>query len=70
MIDHEIVIDTRECTECKHYLGGCKCRAFDKIPLDVFVNASQHDKQIPGQTGSYTFETDIPAVKSRVYIPS
>ncbi|MEG2278134.1 MAG: hypothetical protein RSC80_09970 [Odoribacter sp.] len=67
MIDYEIDTDIRACSECKHYLGGSVCRAFDEKPLALFLNAAKHNKTLPNQKGAFIFETDKPTVKTCVY---
>lgn len=67
MIDYEIDTDIRACSECKHYLGGSACRAFDEIPLALFTDAAKHDKPQPKQKGAFTFETDKLTAKTRIY---
>lgn len=56
MIDKEIKTYDACCTNCKHYLGQGRCKAFDTIPADVFLPLRPHDKPLEGQRGSYTFE--------------
>lgn len=34
------------CTECKHYRGDMKCKAFpDQIPIEVFVGEFDHHEE-------------------------
>lgn len=44
------------CSDCKHFLGGISCKAFDVIPLEVFDAPEAHVKPIDGQTGNFVFE--------------
>lgn len=67
MIDYETTVQVRECAECKHYLSGCKCRAFNHIPLEFFTDATRHDKPLPEQVGDFVFEAAEDAPKTRVY---
>lgn len=67
MIDKEIEVQVRECKECTHYLGGCKCRAYDIIPIDLFLDAATHNKVQPNQKGDYIFNAKVPAQTMRVY---
>lgn len=69
IIDYEKTVDTRFCKDCKHFLGEGKCRAFDKIPFEVYFNAPRgHAKPLPGQTGDYVFDSDVPLSIMRVYV--
>ena len=67
MIDYEVNIDIRECSECRHYLGGCSCKAFDKIPIDLYLNAGTHTEKRADQKGNFVFESDKPIITMRVY---
>lgn len=55
------------CEDCKHFLGGVGCRAFDVIPLDIYENPEGHTSVVQGQKGDYVFETDKPRETMRVY---
>lgn len=57
-----------ECSDCKHYLGGTSCRAFDTIPLEIYCDAESHTKAVDGQHGDYVFATDKPRTTMRVYV--
>lgn len=67
MVDYEIEVTVRECSECKHYLGGSMCRAFDEIPFELFTDAAKHDRPLPNQKENFTFEADKTTAKNRVY---
>ena len=67
MIDYQTTVQVRECAECKHYLSGCKCRAFNHIPLEFFTDATRHDKPLPERVGYFVFEAAEDAPKTRVY---
>lgn len=56
------------CEDCKHFISGLKCKAFDLIPLDVFDNPEGHTAVVPGQNGNYVFETDKQRDTMRVYL--
>ena len=45
-----------DCEECAHYIEGCKCKAFDIIPIELFYAAEEHCKKIEGQKGNFVFE--------------
>ena len=66
LIDEEIATPCM-CEECKHFIKGCQCAAFDKIPLEFFHNANKHDTVIIGQKGKYTFLPDKKIPTMRVY---
>lgn len=55
------------CEDCKHFLSGIKCRAFDIIPLEIYGDAEGHTEVVPGQNGDYVFATDKPRDTMRVY---
>ena len=56
------------CEDCKHFLSGVKCRAFDLIPLEIYGDPEAHTTIIPGQKGDYVFATDKPRDTMRVYV--
>ncbi len=56
------------CEDCKHFVRGATCRAFDLIPLEIFDNPEGHTEVVPGQNGDYVFETDKPRDTMRVYV--
>ena len=56
------------CEDCKHFLSGAKCRAFDLIPLEIYVDPEAHTEVVPGQKGDYVFATDKPRDTMRVYV--
>ena len=47
-----------ECRDCKHFISGCRCKAFEQIPIGFIMDAEQHDSVVPGQNGQFVFETD------------
>lgn len=55
------------CEDCKHFLSGVKCRAFDVIPLEIYEDAEAHTTVVSGQKGDYVFATDKPRDTMRVY---
>lgn len=55
------------CEDCKHFIAGVKCLAFDFIPLEIYENPEGHTTVVPGQHGDYTFATDKPRDVMRVY---
>lgn len=56
------------CEDCKHFISGLKCKAFDIIPLEIFDDPEGHTTVVDGQTGDYTFETDKARDTMRVYV--
>ena len=56
------------CEDCKHFIKGLQCRAFDIIPLEVFDDPEGHTSVLPGQKGYYVFETDKPRDTMRIYV--
>ena len=30
------------CEDCKHFLSGAKCRAFDLIPIEIYEDPEAH----------------------------
>lgn len=56
------------CEDCKHFIKGLQCRAFDIIPLEVFDDPEGHTSVLPGQKGNYVFETDKPRDTIRIYV--
>lgn len=56
------------CEDCKHFIKGIQCRAFDIIPLEVFDDPEGHTSVLPGQKGGYVFETDKPRDTMRIYV--
>lgn len=55
------------CEDCKHFLTGVKCRAFDLIPIEIYEDAEAHTSVVPGQKGDYVFATGKPRDTMRVY---
>ena len=43
------------CEQCAHFIGGCKCKAFDIIPIEIIFDAEQHGTIMDGQKGDYVF---------------
>ena len=43
------------CGECKHFTGSLKCKAFDKIPIEILSGENDHEKPLPGQKGDFVF---------------
>jgi hypothetical protein len=44
------------CDQCAHYIEGCKCKAFDIIPIEIYCSAEEHSQKMKGQKGDYVFE--------------
>ena len=55
------------CEDCKHFLSGVKCRAFDLIPIEIYEDPEAHTTVVPGQRGDYVFAPDKPRDTMRVY---
>lgn len=55
------------CEDCKHFISGLHCKAFDTIPLEIWRNAESHTSVLSEQKGSFVFETDKPRDTMRVY---
>ena len=66
LVDYEIQTP-RSCKECNHYLSGCKCRAFDSIPIEIYTDAGSHTAKRKDQKGDYVFASDKPAETNRIY---
>ena len=56
-----------ECIDCKHYKSGHTCKAFEHIPLNIWLNAESHVSVLPNQIGDYVFTTDKPRNVIRIY---
>lgn len=56
------------CEDCKHYISGLQCKAFDIIPLEIWDDTESHTAVLPEQKGNYVFETDKPRDTMRVYV--
>lgn len=57
------------CEDCKHYINGARCRAFDFITLEVYGEPEKHTSVLPGQNGDYVFETDKPRDTMHACVP-
>ena len=40
-----------QCALCKHYKGNLSCKAFEKIPEDIYTGEVSHKKPYPGDNG-------------------
>jgi hypothetical protein len=47
------------CNTCINYLGGGKCKAFEKIPMNIISGKSKHYTTTKGQIGEYVFTKSI-----------
>ena len=57
------------CEDCKHFISGLRCKAFeDIIPIEIWGNAESHKTVLPEQKGDYVFDTDKPRDTMRVYV--
>lgn len=55
------------CEECKNFIGGLKCKAFDRVPRDIHYNAEIHTQVVPGQIGDYIFIAKGPRGIRHIY---
>lgn len=39
------------CFDCKHLIGYLQCKAFDKIPVDIWNGYNRHTGPFPGDGG-------------------
>ena len=44
------------CVVCKHYQKDRKCKAFDKIPDDIWEGKNDHTEKHPKQKNNILFE--------------
>ena len=44
------------CDQCVHYIEGCRCKAYDIIPIELYYVAEEHSQKMEGQKGDYVFE--------------
>lgn len=44
------------CINCKHYIKGTKCKAFDQIPEIILFGKDDHSKPLPEQKNNIVFE--------------
>ena len=52
-----IMIPVPVCPLCKHYKDGTRsCRAFDKIPDEIWMGENDHTKKHPKQKNNILFE--------------
>ncbi len=56
------------CEDCKHFVSGLQCRAFDIIPLEIWDNAENHATVLPEQKEDFVFEPAKPRDTMRVYV--
>ena len=55
---HQYFSYLSDCSNCKHYAGGCTCPAFpDGIPVSLLSGDKRHDSVIDGQATELIFET-------------
>ncbi|MBO7203246.1 MAG: hypothetical protein J6V30_06930 [Paludibacteraceae bacterium] len=56
------------CSDCKHFISGLRCKAFDEIiPIEIWGDSESHKTVLPGQKGDFVFETDKQRDTMRVY---
>ena len=51
-----IMIYATPCYLCKHYIERRKCKAFEKIPDDIWEGKNDHTKKYPDQKNNIIFE--------------
>ena len=57
------------CEACKHFISGCRCKAFDVIPIELFGEAESHNKVLKSQNGDFVFETTKIKGKKTAILP-
>ncbi|MCM1035605.1 MAG: hypothetical protein NC038_07715 [Paludibacter sp.] len=55
------------CQDCKHFISGLQCAAFDVIPLNLFDEPEKHTRVVEGQKGDFIFEPKHPRSTMNVY---
>jgi protein-L-isoaspartate O-methyltransferase len=43
------------CSNCKHYENDYKCKAFEKIPREIFLGFNDHNEPTEDQNNDITF---------------
>ncbi len=57
------------CTDCKYFISGIRCKAFDEIiPIEFWSDAESHKTVLPEQKGDYVFTPNKPRDTMRVYV--
>lgn len=51
------------CEDCKHFLSGAKCRAFDLIPIEIYEDPEAHTAVVPGKKGTMYLQPISPATQ-------
>lgn len=46
------------CLHCRHYEGGRKCKAFDEIPMEIYIGRDLHREEYEGDHGIQFEEGD------------
>lgn len=49
-------MENNRCINCKHYLYGLSCLAFDEIPEEILNDENDHAEPLPGQDNHFVFE--------------
>ena len=44
------------CNQCRHFIDGLKCKAFDTIPDEILFGENDHSKPLKGQKNKIVFE--------------
>jgi hypothetical protein len=44
------------CEGCKNYIKEKKCKAFDKIPDEIWIGPNDHSKPLPKQGNDIVYE--------------
>lgn len=57
-----------DCKDCKHFVGGHSCKAFDEIPISIALSPESHKEVLQGQKGEYVFEPARPRDTMRIYV--
>lgn len=52
----EPAITVPVCNDCKHYITGRRCRAFDTIPDSILDGDNNHSTPLPNQGNQVVFQ--------------
>ncbi|MCD6017271.1 MAG: hypothetical protein K0S53_392 [Bacteroidetes bacterium] len=44
------------CINCKNYVGGLICLAFETIPEEILTGENDHEKPLPNQDNDIIYE--------------
>lgn len=66
LVDHRRPVPFA-CEQCAHFIGGCQCKAFDTIPMEIIFDAERHSQKMDCQKGDYVFEANAERQFDNVY---